>query len=258
MIFCFSGTGNSRWVAQQLARQLNDYVIDINDNPINWHYVETSGRVIWVFPVYSWGLPPIVKQFMANGSLDFDGFQIHHYMVCTCGDDIGLAHKQWLKLIKKRRWRGRAMFSVQMPNTYTLMKGFDVDSPETVQQKLSAATGRINHIAQQIHQDRLENGITIDVTSGSWAWIKTRIIYPYFMRFCMSPKPFHATNDCIGCGKCSRQCPLLNINMTNDRPQWGDKCTMCLRCYHTCPQHAVAYGKATRYKGQYLCPLNGK
>ena len=29
---------------------------------------------------------------------------------------------------------------------------------------------------------------------------------------------------------------------------------MCLRCYHICPRRAVAYGKSTATKGQYLNP----
>lgn len=254
MIFCFSGTGNSLWVARQLAKELNDEIITIGKEPLNCRYVgAVNERIIWVFPIYSWGLPPVVKHFMTNSWLEFDGLLFQHYMVCTCGDDIGLAHKQWRKIIQKRRWNARSTFSVQMPNTYTLMKGFDVDSHEIVTRKLTNALTRVGEIAQQIKHGAILPA-TDDVTTGSWAWVKTRIIYPYFMRFCMSPKPFHATHDCIGCSRCARECLMQNITMINDRPHWGNNCTMCLRCYHTCSQHAIAYGKATRYKGQYLCP----
>ena len=27
--------------------------------------------------------------------------------------------------------------------------------------------------------------------------------------------------------------------------------TMCLACYHACPQHAIQYGNRTKNKGQY-------
>lgn len=248
MIFCFSGTGNSLWVAQRLADSLGDKIYSIADRssaPIK----SAAERVIWVFPIYSWGLPPVVKQFIKSLCVDFQN-QPHHYMVCTCGDDIGVAHKQWRKMITKRGWIAHSAFSVQMPNTYTLMKGFDVDSKEIIQQKLDAAPERVNYIVQQI---RL-NSCTDNVTTGSWAWIKTHIIYPYFMKFCTSPKPFLATENCISCNKCVKECPLLNITIHNNRPKWGNNCTLCLRCYHTCPQHAIAYGKATKGKGQYLHP----
>lgn len=252
MIFCFSGTGNSRWIAETLARELCDKVVLITCAAVEYD-VAHEERVVWVFPIYSWGLPPIVKHFLRDVTLKNDINGVAHYMVCSCGDDVGLAHKQWRQMIKKRQWNVRSSFSVQMPNTYTLMKGFDVDNAEITQQKLAAAPARIACIAQQI-KNSYQFPSTDDVVTGHWAWLKTRIIYPYFMRFCMSPRPFHATHDCVGCGRCARECPLQNIAMVGRTPQWNDKCTMCLRCYHTCPQHAVAYGKATRGKGQYLYP----
>lgn len=259
MILYFSGTGNSRWVALRLASLLGDKAFDITaklPKHIAVEQMNVSTNLIWVFPIHSWGLPLVVKRFIKEweGAIAQDS---QHYMVCTCGDDIGLAHKQWLKTIKNRRWNGGSMFSIQMPNTYTLMKGFDVDNPEIAQQKLAAATARVEYIVQQIKADRLKPTNITDVTKGRCAWIKTRIIYPLFMKFCMSTKPFHATHNCIGCGRCERECPLQNISMIDNRPHWSNDCTMCLRCYHICPQHAVAYGKATRYKGQYTYPNNG-
>ena len=61
--------------------------------------------------------------------------------------------------------------------------------------------------------------------------------------------------DCTGCGGCARSCPLGNIAMQpGGTPHWGNRCAMCLRCYHSCPRNAVAYGKATAGKGRYMAP----
>jgi ferredoxin len=89
-----------------------------------------------------------------------------------------------------------------------------------------------------------------DVVRGAVPWIKTRLVYPLFMRFLTSPKPFHFTDACIGCGLCARVCPLKNISMQQNHPHWGKDCTLCLGCYHACPTHAVAYGHATDHKAQ--------
>ena len=35
------------------------------------------------------------------------------------------------------------------------------------------------------------------------------------------------------------------------RPQWKNHCTLCLGCYHRCPQQAIRFGKYTEKKGQY-------
>lgn len=251
MILCFSGTGNSRYVARELAQILNEQVIELQGeiliSPSSFDYdMSKEKRFIWVFPIYSWGVPPVVVDFIKSAPLNIPTHNCH-FMVCTCGDDIGNAHKHWRKLIGNRGWYAQCAYSVTMPNTYTLMKGFDVDSKELEQKKLSDAPTRIAEIASKIATSSNSD----DVVRGSWAWVKTAIIYPYFKRYCMSPRPFHATDKCAGCGKCAKTCPLNNISMNDSRPQWSKNCAQCLRCYHICPHHAVAYGNATKGKGQY-------
>lgn len=251
MILCFSGTGNSRYVAHELAKILNEQVIELQGEslilPSSFNCdMSKDKRFIWVFPIYSWGVPPIVVEFIKSAPLNI-GYNNSHFMVCTCGDDIGNAHKHWRKLISSRGWYAQSAYSVTMPNTYTLMKGFDVDSKELEQQKLADSPARIAEIASKITSSDNSD----DVVRGSWAWVKTAIIYPYFKRYCMSPRPFLATNKCISCGKCAKACPLNNITMHNGHPQWSNHCALCLRCYHLCPSQAIAYGKATQGKGQY-------
>ena len=136
------------------------------------------------------------------------------------------------------------------------MKGFDVDPKELEQQKLDRATSKINEIYGLI-----QSGFTDDKTfHGRFAWIKSHIVYPWFIRYAMSPKPFHVDDTCISCGKCARSCPTCNIVMKAGqdgklRPQWGNNCALCLSCYHKCPVHAVQYGKETQNKGQYTNPM---
>jgi ferredoxin/flavodoxin len=247
MILYFTGTGNSKYVACMLAEELGEEPpIDITTAPLNIDV--DHQQLIWVFPIYSWGVPPVVIHYMNKVAIN--GVW-RHWMVCTCGDDVGYAHRQWRKAIESRGWDAGGTFSVIMPNTYTLMRGFDVDADEVVRQKLQLAPERVHDIALCMQQGREPD----DVAVGKFPSIKSKIIYPWFIRHAMSPKPFHALESCLHCGKCANLCPLHNITMIDRSPKWGDNCAMCLRCYHICPAHAVAYGKATRGKGQYVCKI---
>lgn len=260
MILLFSGTGNSLMVARQLRDALGD-IAGATVNVERTLLIDPSSRllevpkgepVIWVMPVYSWGLPPVMERFIRRCKIK-QHEAASHFLVLTCGDDIGYADNRWRKLIGRRGWNPRGCFSVQMPNTYVLMKGFDVDSQELAAEKLAAMPERIGAIASAICRGFSES----DVVRGSMPWIKTAIVYPFFRRFCMSPRPFRADSRCTGCGLCARSCPMENIamaeagNAANARvtPRWGDSCALCLRCYHICPAHAVCYGKETDGKG---------
>lgn len=250
MIFCFSGTGNTRYVASLIAKLLpNEEVVDITAaTSLRWN-VTGQLRVIWAMPVHSWGMPEAVCAFMRDVELTGAG-DVPQFMVCTCGDDVGLAHEMWRKYVSVRGWRPCSAHSVVMPNTYVCLPGFDVDPHSVAELKMSKVYGRVREV---VHAIKCRSKID-DVVKGRMAWLKTKVVYPLFMKMLISPKSFHVTGACVSCGRCVRQCPMENIAMGDDRrPVWGGDCTLCLGCYHVCPCHAVEYGKSTRAKGQWMC-----
>lgn len=252
MIFYFSGTGNSKWIAEQLSKEQKEDLIFIPEALQNGNLtfsLKEDEKLGFVFPVYSWGPPPIVLDFIKRISLS--GY-VGQYMffVCSCGDDIGLTQQVLLKAFVGKGWKCNAGFSVIMPNNYVLFPGFDVDTEEVEEGKLRNAICRLEEVNSMI--TRRES--LFACKKGSMPFIKTRIIYPLFVRYGISPQKFYTTDDCISCKKCERVCPVVNIEMTEGKPAWGANCTSCLACYHVCPQHAVQYGKKTKNKGHYFNP----
>lgn len=261
MIIYFSGTGNTRLVAETLGRLCNDSnIIALRGNMLTKpekHILDCSGDrfIVWAFPTYSWGVPPVVADYIRRVKAGADVSAVPHYMVATCGDDTGRTDRQWESLVRQRGWNPCGAFAVIMPNTYTLMKGFDVDPADVAERKLCKMPEAVRAIAETITTGKTDRHTGLH--RGRFARIKSGIIYPWFKRFCMSPDPFHSTGGCTGCGLCARECPMENIKMTGTRaegmrPEWGKNCALCLRCYHICPNKAVAYGRSTQNKGQYI------
>lgn len=254
MIYYYSATGNSRYAALSLARRLLTKAIDIISPEASETVPEEGESIGFVFPVYCWGVPPVVKAFITQSG---ERLQRSPYVwsVCTCGDEAGIAMKVFSHYIKKLRGTGAdALFSLIMPNTYVLLPGFDVDKKAVEEKKLSDAPGRIEEISL-ILENRTRG--VYDVHQGTAAALRTRLIFPLFRRWGISPKLWHAAETCIGCAKCSRICPAHNIVMENGRPEWGKNCYSCCACFHICPVKAVGYGKLTRGKSQYIFP-NGE
>lgn len=253
MILFFSGTGNSRLVAEMLSKHLGDKTVDISellrsdDEPL-----PESERVIWVFPVHSWGMPQILVRYLSSAVFPQWFGETGHFMVATCGDDAGCTHDVWRKAMRRHGWTHYGAYTVIMPNTYVALPGFDVDSQSLEQSKLADMPERVRHIARAISVRAKVD----DVVKGAVPGLKTNVVYPLFMAALTSPSHFKVDEKrCIGCGRCERRCPLSNVKLSAEHvPTWGKNCTMCLACYHVCPSHAINYGPFTSGKGQYLAP----
>jgi len=252
MIFYFSGCGNTRWAARQMADVQKERLIfipEIVDGDCTFT-LQDDEKIGFLFPVYSWAPPKIITDFISRMKLkNYHGQYL--FMVCTCGDDAGLTGQVFTSLIVRRGWHVDSAFSIQMPNTYIGLPGFNVDTPEREEDKLQKSAGRLQYINNQVLQ-RVSG--QSDVVQGSWPWIKTRMIQPFFQRFLIDDKPFHSNGKCTGCKICESTCPVGNIRLTDSRPIWLHHCTLCFGCYHHCPARAIEFGKHTAGKGQYVYP----
>lgn len=247
MIFYFSGTGNSRWVAERLGELLGESVYSIADMLVREDtFTASEDRLGLVFPVYSWGPPAVVLEFIAN--LYSVCTPKYIFFVCTCGDDTGKTPELICRAFAKKGWQCNAGFSIIMPNTYISLPGFDVDSLQVAQKKLKESENRVKEIVEKL--SRREQ--IMDCHEGALPWMKTYIVRPLFTHFLMSAKPFRVSDACISCGKCEKVCPLHNVCLVDGKPEWGNHCAMCLACYHHCPKHAIDYAGLTRKKGQYV------
>ena len=180
MRFCFSGTGNSQWVADKL-----DGLVEDN--------AEVFGLV---FPVYAWGIPKVVTEYIAAHLQDIKSAP-YVYAVVTCGDDIGYADHVLCKLLEERL---DAIFSVRMPNTYVCLPGFDVDKDDVAEAKVKETLLKLPDIAESIRKREKKT----EVVRGTCAWLKTYVLRPLFNHFLVTDKYFHTNKNCIRCKRCVR------------------------------------------------------
>ena len=71
MIFCFSGTGNSRYIAKKIAVELQDEIVDVNAKikAVDYSPIKTGENVVVVTPTYAWRIPRIVSDWLSKTKL---------------------------------------------------------------------------------------------------------------------------------------------------------------------------------------------
>lgn len=254
MIFYFSGTGNSRWVADELGKTLNERLVSIVEalkekkEELSFP-LSAAEKVVFVFPVHSWGPAVLVSRFISRLRLEEYKNQ-SVYFVCTCGDDCGNTDQIMCKLLRKRGIGLTDGFSIQMPNTYVLLPGFDVDKESVAAEKLGKAPERLREIADCILQQKKGELYF----RGSFPALKS-FTYPFFTHWVIGKNKFYATDACVSCGLCAEVCPTDTIALSaSGKPAWKDTCVQCMACYHRCPTHAIEYGKVSLEKGHYHHP----
>src|SRR5699024_3553962 len=122
MIWYFSGTGNSRWVAEEIARQTGDTACSMigADGPGS-----VQGQVLGiVFPIYAWSVPGFVLDFLSTLS----GESSYAYAIGTCGETAGMAMDGI-----KSRFSLDSIWSVALPSNYIM--GFELEPDDMIRRK---------------------------------------------------------------------------------------------------------------------------
>ena len=246
MILYYSATGNTKFIAKLLAKQLDDECVDllerIRTNDTSSFHSEKP--FVICTPIYICEPPIFLMKYLKK--VTFTGDR-RMYLVCTSGGYAGAAgpimHR--LALRKKMKYMGRA--EVTMPRNYMANTLYSMLTPEASRERILKA-------------GRCVPGIARRIKAGERLWARyiflfeRLIIYPFtpfWARVRQSSKPFHTTEACVGCGKCARLCPLNNIEMVDRKPVWKKSCAHCMACIGNCPFHAIEYGDITRTKEKY-------
>lgn len=252
MIFCFSGTGNTRWAAEYLAKHIGERLLFIHDEMKgDCRYILSKDEIIgFCFPVHGWQPPKIVRRFIAG--LSIENSNGHYcFALCTCGDNVGETMTILNRDLEKRGLRAMSTFSVIMPETYVCLPFMYTDTKHREREKIAAAKTTLQGIAQAVMHR--QEGLNM-LTKGPIPWLYSYVIGGYFNKRMITDSPFRVGDSCINCGLCAEVCPTENIiGGKGARPQWkhDGSCTCCLACYHHCPKHAINYGRRTERRGQY-------
>ena len=88
MVICFSGIGNSKYIADRIAASLQEKLLCMNERikSGNTGSVKTGENLIVVVPTYAWRIPRVVSDWI--GQTEFVGAKNVWY-VMSCGSGIG-------------------------------------------------------------------------------------------------------------------------------------------------------------------------
>lgn len=245
MIVYFTGTGNSRWVAEKISLIIGDEVVN------SFEYIKSQKKAefhsekpfVFVCPTYGWRIPRIFQGFIESTA--FLGSK-KAYFVMDCGGEIGNASPYIEKLCRAKGFEYMGVFEIVMPENYIAL--FGAPDREEAAKIISSAEPSVAECARLIASDKKFPPHKVGVADK----LKSGIVNDVFYKFVISDKKFVVGDKCVSCGKCAAVCPLNNIKLTSGKPEWLGSCTHCMACICSCPVRAIEYGKSSVGKPQYF------
>lgn len=244
MVLYFTGTGNSRHIAERIAHALNDTLISLNDRIKSGDItpLAVNGRLVLVMPTYAWRIPRIVRDHLLRTELR--GAR-ETWFVMDCGSEIGNAAKYNRALCREKGLVYMGTAQIVMPENYIAM--FNAPQVEEARQIVARAEPDIDGAIAAVRENRAFPPPRRKFYDRFMSGPVNPIFYSCFVK----ANAFTVGNACTGCGQCVRRCPLNNITLQTGKPVWGQNCTHCMACICYCPAEAIEYGKKSLGKPRY-------
>lgn len=243
MIYYFSGTGNSHYVANKIGDTLHDQCINMNDliKKEDYSLQNIKGDLIFVFPTYAWRIPRIVKEWIRKTT--FEHVE-NVYFIMTCGENIGNAGYYNEALCKEKGFEYKGTMPIIMPENYLAL--FNTPDDQEAQEIIKKAEPSIKQAIKYIKTQKPFPEMSLHLKDKFLSSFVNTVFYPVYVK----SDSFYTTN-CKSCGLCEKLCPLNNIHLVDHKPIWGDQCTHCMACIAKCPFKAIEYGKHTKNQNRY-------
>ena len=246
MVYYYSATGNTRYAAELIARQLGTDCADLLGRIKNADYSDIRSDEPFVIctPVYVCMMPGFVYSYLERTAMKGSR---KVYFVFTSGGYAGMSGSQAKALMQRKGMDYMGHAEIKMPTNHIVSDAYPPTPDDECRRRILAARRQCRETAAVI---KCGGRLTARHVFAA----EKAIILPFnpvWTRFCQPSRDFHVTDRCTGCGKCVRVCPLNNITMTDRRPVWSSPCAHCMACICGCPREAIEYGDITQHKQKY-------
>ena len=254
IVYCFSGTGNTKKVCQMLKNQLLSYDIDLDIFDITYKAYKTKqfpdaneyDYVGVAYPGHAFNAPYVFNKFVKRLPKAKNNQQA--FIIKTSGEPFAVnngASNAAKRYLRKKGYDLRYEKHYLMP--YNIMFRYHDGVAKQMylysQEMVKVSADKIAKGEKETLRNTFFGLVMCFLGKIEWfgAWFNGLF--------------YHVKKDlCINCGMCAKNCPSENIKIKeNGKFKFGSKCIMCCRCTLNCPTNAIRMGlmDSWRVNGPY-------
>lgn len=242
MLFYFTGTGNSLYVAKQLEKNPLSIPQVIHSENLSFQ----DDKIGIVCPIFGHEVPEMVKKFLEKATFSTEYF----YIILTYGKRQGGAAELANELIKSLGMKVNYINTIVMVDNY--LPVFDMNEEKVLDKKVDE---QIAKIKKDIKDRKCEIQVATEEDKkvhNMYLEIRKNMPEDAFINL------FNITDKCTGCGVCTKVCPVGCYHIENGKAiQESDGCQTCMACIHNCPQKAITLtmpekNPNARYRNEHI------
>lgn len=235
----FSGTGGTRRVAEAFERELLKRELAVSMNDLTSHDGQESqteerdtALYILIFPVYAFDAPMPVIHWIRDLGSEMRGKKAAVISVSGGGEvwpNTGCRNRSCKELEAKGL---SVIYDGMMCMPANMLMQVD---DHLAMRLISVIPEKVNCMLDDILSGTVRR---THYRKGPLRKYLTKLENEGAYKFAQG---LTVTDNCKSCGWCVKNCPTANIEIPGEgiKPQFLDRCTVCLRCIYGCPFHAI-------------------
>ncbi len=232
VIFYFTATGNSLYVARQLADEGTE-LLSIPQLMKQGKYEFEADEIGIVYPIYGHMPPRMVREFIKKARLKAD----YKFAVLTYGNRKCNAVEIWDDVSRQAGTPFDYITTVIMVDNW--LPNFDMAEQMKIDKKIPESLRRVT--ADITARKRWHEPVTDIERAQHEGFMRYTGADPEVGFVMRSEKYFRVTGACIGCAVCAEVCPRGNYELTPEGVKTKGDCDFCFACIQNCPQKAIQF-----------------
>ncbi|MDV4152237.1 EFR1 family ferrodoxin [Clostridium sp. AL.422] len=246
IILYFSGTGNTKFIANKIAEEfykngceIDTYSIEekIDLKNVSYDYL------ILGFPKYFEYIPKFFIEYLEDNLSDTSK-EIKTMIFSTGRDRAKTYFNELEKKLLTKNYRVIVTKNFQMPDNYTLSKGYKKLTRKDYKEIFDSSLVEIKDAVVNFLMDNYMKENVNEIKASIYKTInkmKTKDLYKNSVKYSVN-------SDCDKCNLCVKICPTKNIDNIGGDIKFRDNCIMCCRCVNACPKNSIMYNEKEHYQ----------